>query len=225
MKKLFFPTFITLLLCLFAGQQIYAQTTTETEKQQLVQFSGLLLSDINGKLTPVPYASVYIPNRSRGTYSDGRGFFTLVVDKTDKVRFSSVGFETVTISLPDTLTQDRYSIVQLMVQDTINLPETIIFPWPSKEHFKLDYLAMDVTPELQKIAAENLANDYLAEAIKNEKIVPYSGMESSNFYLRQQAKEYYYIGQTPPMNIFSPLAWAKFIQSWKKGDFKKKKKK
>ena len=32
----------------------------------------------------------------------------------------------------------------------------------SREHFKVEFLKMDVTPELQRIAAENVANEYLA---------------------------------------------------------------
>jgi hypothetical protein len=33
----------------------------------------------------------------------------------------------------------------------------------------------------------------------------------------------YYSGQAPPLNILNPLAWAKFIQAWKDGDFKQEK--
>ncbi|MBK8554306.1 MAG: carboxypeptidase-like regulatory domain-containing protein [Lewinellaceae bacterium] len=189
---------------------------------KLIQFSGMLITDADGRLMPVPYASVYVPKRNRGTYSDYRGFFTLVVEKGDVVRFNCLGFAPVTLTIPDTLTQDRYSIVQILPQDTITLPQVVIFPWPSREHFKIEFLKMDVTPELQRRATENLANEYLAEARKNDAIVPYSGRESANFYLRQQSREYTYIGQTPPMNIFSPIAWAQFFQAWKNGDFKKK---
>ncbi len=53
------------------------------------------------------------------------------LEKGEKVRFTCVGLEPVTITIPDTLTQDRYAIVQLMSQDTILLPEAVIFPWPS----------------------------------------------------------------------------------------------
>jgi hypothetical protein len=193
-------------------------------KSQLIQFSGLVLTEENGQLVPVPYTTVYLPNKGRGTYADYRGFFTLVVEKGDKVRFNVLGFEPETITIPDTLTQDRYSIVQLLSQDTFLLPTTVIMPWPSKEHFKIEFLKMDVTPELQRRAAENVANEYLAEARRNELIVPHSGPESANFYLRQQSREYTYIGQVPPMNIFSPLAWGKFFNAWKNGDFKKKRK-
>ena len=223
--KQIFALSIFLFSCLAASaQQEDPPPAQEKPKSLLIQFSGMLLTDDGGRLRPVPYATVFLPNKNRGTYSDYRGFFTLVVEKGDKVRFNCIGLESVTITVPDTLTQDQYSIVQLMTEDTINLPETVIFPWPSKEHFKIEFLKMDVTPELQRRATENLANEYLAEARKNPDIVPYGGRESANFYLRQQSREYIYIGQTPPMNIFSPLAWGQFFKAWKDGKFKKQKK-
>jgi hypothetical protein len=209
---------IFLCACLYAQDNQAGKTD-----EQLIQFSGMLITEADGRLLPVPYATVHLPKKSRGTYSDYRGFFSIVVEKGDKVRFNCIGFEPITITIPDTLTQDRYSIVQLMSQDTINLPMTVIFPWPSKEHFKIEFLKMDVTPELQRQATKNLANEYLTEARKNPDIVPYSGRESANYYLRHQSREYVYIGQTPPMNIFSPLAWGQFFKAWKNGDFKKKK--
>lgn len=222
-QKQIFISLALLLSCLSVGAQ-QDNNTPEKPKPLLIQFSGMLLTDDRGQLRPVPYATVYLPNKNRGTYSDYRGFFTLVVEKGDKVRFTCIGLETITITVPDTLTQDQYSVVQLMTEDTINLPTTVIFPWPSREHFKIEFLKMDVTPELQRRAAENLANEYLAEARKNPDMVPHSGKESANFYLRQQAREYVYIGQVPPMNIFSPLAWGQFFKAWKDGKFKKQKK-
>lgn len=214
MKKL-------LVILLFSALCFSANAQTEPA---LIQFSGLVMTEADGRLVPVPYATISVPQKRRGTYADYRGFFTIVVEKGEKVRFNCIGLEPVTITIPDTLTQDRYAIVQLMSQDTILLPEVVIFPWPSKEHFKIEFLKMDVTPELQRRATENLANEYMAEARKNPDIVPYGGRESANFYLRQQAREYYYIGQTPPMNIFSPLAWGQFFKAWKDGKFKKQKK-
>ncbi|MEZ4942057.1 MAG: carboxypeptidase-like regulatory domain-containing protein [Saprospiraceae bacterium] len=217
------PIFL-LFAALFCSAAAFAQQTeTDTEKSNLIQFSGLVITNMDGNMVPVPYASIFLPNKKRGTYADYRGFFTIVVEKGDVIRFNCIGFEPVTKTVPDTLSQSRYSIVQIMAQDTLTLPEAVIFPWPSREHFKIEFLKMDVTPELQRIATKNLANEYLAEARKNPDMVPYGGRESANFYLRQQAREYVYIGQTPPMNIFSPLAWAQFVKAWKDGDFKKKK--
>ncbi|MCB0524667.1 MAG: carboxypeptidase-like regulatory domain-containing protein [Saprospiraceae bacterium] len=216
MKK--FLSLLTLTVGLFT--QLYAQ---EPEAPKLIQFSGMIITELDGRMVPVPYATVSLPQKHRGTYSDYRGFFSIVVEKGEKVRFSCIGLETITVTVPDTLTQDRYAVIQPMSQDTFNLPELVIFPWPSKEHFKIEFLKMDVTPELQRRASENIANDYLAEARKNPDMVPYGGRESANFYLRQQSREYVYLGQTPPMNIFSPLAWGQFFKAWKEGKFKKKK--
>jgi hypothetical protein len=40
--------------------------------------------------------------------------------------------------------------------------------------------------------------------------------------LRNQASTYYYRGQTPPQNIFNPIAWSQFFEAWKRGDYKNK---
>ena len=186
----------------------------------LVQFSGMVLDGSDEQLYPVPYTNILVKGKGRGTYSDFKGFFSIVVEKGDVIVFSAVGYKTIEFEIPADLEDDRYSVVQLMTQDAINLPETVVFPWPSREHFKLEFLAMDVTPELAARAARNLANETL-ERMRNEVVA--DGNENADYYLRQQSREYYYIGQTPPMNIFNPVAWKKFFDSWKNGDFKKKK--
>ena len=187
------------------------------DQKELVQFSGLVLDGSDEQLYPVPYTNILVQGKSRGTYSDLKGFFSIVVEKGDVIVFSAIGYKTVEYIIPEDLEDDRYSIVQLMTQDVINLPETVIFPWPSRDHFKLEFLAMDVTPELQERAARNLANETLRR-MRND--VRVDGNENADYYLRQQAREYYYIGQQPPMNIFNPVAWKKFFDAWKNGDFK-----
>jgi hypothetical protein len=126
---------ILFILIVLGLQTAQAQDPVEADENGpiLIQFSGFILTSSDRGLIPVPWATVFLPGKSRGTYADHRGFFTLVVEKKDKVRFNCIGFDPVTITIPDTLTQDRYSIIQMMTQDTINLPVTEIFPWPSKE--------------------------------------------------------------------------------------------
>ncbi len=207
--------FFSILFLLAAGR-----LSAQNPDTSLVQFSGMVLDGSNEALYPVPYVNILVKEKQRGTYSDFEGFFSIVVEKGDVIVFSAVGYQTVEFRIPRNLDEDRYSLVQLMTQDTVNLPETVVFPWPNREHFKLEFLAMDVTPELQERAARNLANETLRE-MRNE--VAKDGVENGSYYLRQQAREYYYIGQRPPMNIFNPVAWKKFFDSWKNGDFKKKK--
>ena len=190
----------------------------QDDKNNLVQFSGMVLDGTTEELVPVPYATISVQEEGRGTYSEFNGFFSIVVRKGEVVQFSAIGYETVEFIIPDSLQDSRYSLVQLMTRDEYNLPETVVFPWPSREHFKLEFLAMDVTSEMQKRAASNVANDALAR-MRNE--VRADGNENADWYLRQQASNYYYLGQAPPMNIFSPIAWKQFFDAWKNGDFKK----
>jgi hypothetical protein len=117
------------------------------------------------------------------------------------------------------LREEQYSIVQQLTNNAIDLPAAVVFPWPSRDHFKLEFLAMDVTTELQSIASNNLNAETLEQL---QKTIPRSGAENGSFYLRQQARQTYYIGQRPPMNIFSPIAWKQFFDGWKRGDFKNK---
>lgn len=210
---------IIFLGMLFCGIVSVASAQNSKDKD-LVQFSGLVLDGSQDQLIPVPYANIVVRERNRGTYSDLKGFFTIVARKGDIITFSAIGYKTVDIEIPTNLEDDRYSVVQLMSQDTFTLPEMVVFPWPSRDHFRLEFLAMDVTPELQQFANENLSDDIMERL---RPAVSYDGNENADYYLRQQAGEYYYIGQQPPMNIFNAVSWKKFFDSWKNGDYKKKK--
>ena len=138
------PALYLLLAWMASAGTLYAQSDTN-----LVQLSGLVLDGTTSQLAPVPYTSIYIEGSNRGTYSDFKGFFSIVIRKTETVTFSAIGYKTIEFKLPGDLKDDRYSIVQLMTQDTFNLPETVVFPWPSRENFRLEFLAMDVTPTWQ----------------------------------------------------------------------------
>jgi hypothetical protein len=211
--RVVFALLLFFVVCLpVFGQEVNSE-------KDLVQFSGMVLDGTTEQLLPLPYTNILIKESGRGTYSDFKGFFSLVARKGDIVEFSAVGYKTVEFIIPDTIQDNRFSMVQLMTQDTINLPEAVIFPWPSRDHTRLDFLAMDVTPELQAKALENL----MAEKIlMMSQELPMDANENADYYLRKQATSYYYIGQTPPMQIFSPLAWKNFFDAWKRGDFKKK---
>lgn len=209
-RSLLLSAFLLFLSSALFGQQ---------EESKPIQFSGMVLDGTTEDLFPVPYTNILVKDKYRGTYSDFKGFFSIVVERGDVIVFSAVGYQTVEYTIPEDLEDDRYSLVQLMTQDVINLPETVVFPWPSREHFKLEFLAMDVTPELQMRAQRNLAEETLSR-MRSE--VKYDGNENADYFLRRQTSNYYYIGQQPPMNIFNPVAWKKFFDAWKNGDFKKK---
>jgi hypothetical protein len=187
-----------------------------------IQFSGVVVTqdEKTGDAIPLPYTNVYIKGSSRGTISAFDGFFSIVALRGDTIRFSFVGYDPVDYVIPDTLSIHFYSVYQIMTQNDILLPETVIYPWPRKEFFKQELLAMDISNDLKKQAEQNLAEKIVKEMIKE---VPFDGVESVNLQLNRIADDAVYTGQIKPMRIFDVMAWQKFIKAWKRGDFKRKK--
>lgn len=190
------------------------------EPVQVIQFSGMVFyEDKQGNPAPLPYTNVAVKGTSRGAAADFDGFFSFVALPGETIVFSQIGYKTVEIKLPDTLHSTQYKWIQIMTEDNILLPEAIIMPWPSREHFKQEFLAIDISSELRENAQANLAEEKMKEIRYS---VPVDGRETSSIVIKQQATDYVYTGQMKPQNIFNPLAWKKFVDAWRRGDFKKK---
>ncbi len=186
-------------------------------QRSLVQFSGLVMS--SDSLMALPYVTVYVQASSLGTITNTKGFFTLVAHPGDTVVFSSIGYQTVRYVVPASLIEPRYSVIQLMTRDTINLAETVVYPWPSREQFREAFLSLNIPDDDMERARKNLEREKLKEMGES---LPQDSDEILDYYAGAQADKLYYYGQTPPMNIFSPLAWAQFIKAWRNGDFRRK---
>ncbi|HZH99891.1 MAG TPA: hypothetical protein VEX63_02020 [Flavisolibacter sp.] len=107
-----------------------------------------------------------------------------------------------------------------MIEDTAFLPATIIRPRPTPEQFARDFVNTKVPDDDIEVARQN--NDVAKRRILME-TTPGDGGEAVRMQMRNIATRASYAGQLPPQNIFNPAAWAEFIQSWKRGDFKRKK--
>ncbi|HRG31944.1 MAG: carboxypeptidase-like regulatory domain-containing protein [Saprospiraceae bacterium] len=190
-----------------------------TQNYRLVQLSGMVMTDSDGEPKPLPFAEISILNTSRGVYSDVKGFFSLAVENGDTLVFNYIGFKPAYFTVPDSLHKDHYTIFQIMTRDTIFLPQTVVYPWPDREFFRQEFLAMDISKSMEDIAAANLAQDKIRRLME---ITPADGRETSSLYLSQNAQKYYYAGQFKPMQILNPMAWIEFFKAWKRGDFRKK---
>jgi hypothetical protein len=171
-------------------------------------------------LKGIPLVSVMIKGQNRGSVSNDQGVFSIVVLKGDKVEFTSIGYKPKTIEIPKNLSGNQWSIIQLMVVDTVYLPATIIRPRPTREQFERDFVNTQMPADNLEIARKN-TDEATRRALM--RILPRDGREAANYALTQGAKKYYYSGQTPPIGLLNPLAWADFIQAWKRGDFKNSK--
>ena len=213
----------TLQTIIFIFVLLLASKADAQRVNDLVQFTGVVVTA--DSLRPVPFATISVANTGKGTSSDYLGFFSIVVHKNDLISFSAVGYRSGLFRIPDTLSENRYSMIQVMSSDTIMLTETVIYPWPSKEQFRHAFLTLRIPDDDIEIARRNLAYMEMRE-IYGRNYDPerygFTPGQSYHNYMSGQADKLYYRGQTMPNNLLNPIAWAKFIKAWKRGDFKKK---
>jgi len=201
---------LLIVICILTTALAFGQ-----KDEDLIQFSGVVIT--GDSLSPVPFTNVLIEQSNRGTMTDYYGYFSFVAQKGDSVLFSAVGFQRSRYVIPDSLESNKYSLIQIMVQDTIQLQPAVIYPWPTREQFKEAFLALEVPDTDADRAARNLAR---ADMIARMDAAMPSGGETFKYSMQEYQSQIYYAGQAPPQNIFNPLAWAKFIEAWKRGDFK-----
>ncbi|MBN8862915.1 MAG: carboxypeptidase-like regulatory domain-containing protein [Sphingobacteriales bacterium] len=204
-----------LIAALFVPASARAQF--ETARDSVVQLYGVIMTA--DSLVGIPAVSITIKGQNRGTLTNGDGVFSIVVLKGDQIEFTHVSYKPKTITIPRTLEGNQFSIIQLMVADTVYLPATIIKPRPTPEQFARDFVNTKVPDDDIEIARQNTS------AAKRRILLqttPGDGGEATRIQFNRIANRAVYQGQTPPMNIFNPAAWADFIQSWKRGDFKNK---
>ena len=189
----------------------------ESSEQDLIQFSGIIVT--GDSLNPVPFANIIVKNTHRGTMSDYYGYFSFVAKPLDTITFSSIGYKKSTFIVPDSLNDSRYSLIQMLQSDTILLDEAVVYPWPTQEQFKTAFLNLDIPDDDLEIARKNLSDEQLAARFE---AMPMNGSMNFRLQMQQRTNQIYYAGQYVPNNLLNPIAWAKFVEAWKRGDFKRK---
>ncbi|MEP6627078.1 MAG: carboxypeptidase-like regulatory domain-containing protein [Ginsengibacter sp.] len=196
---------------------VAANAQFENYKDSVIQLYGVVMSA--DSLRALPSVSIVVKGRNQGTLTNEQGVFSIVILKGDQIEFTSVGYKPKSVKIPKNLDGNQQSMIQLMVEDTVYLPATIIKKRPSREEFERDFAATKVPDDQQEVARQNLSE---ANRRALMAVYPRDGREATNYYFKQNAQKYYSAGQLPPQNIFNPLAWAEFIKAWKSGDFKSK---
>ncbi len=205
---------LTFLSLIFLPFVILAQGVYDN----VVQISGVTMTA--DSLRAVPGVVVEVKNKERGVISNGQGVFSIVVYKGDTLLFSSVGFRSKEYVVPAGIQGNYVSLIQLMVQDTFYLPETIVRPYLSKEELQYAFRYEKIPDDKYEIARKNTDEQTMKILAY---MLPRDGRESQANYQSIQANNAVYYGVQKPMNIFNPLAWAEFFEAWKRGDYRKKK--
>lgn len=206
---------ISIFIFLFLPNFLYSQQ--DKKDKELIQFSGVVVE--SDSLKAVPFTSIIIKNSNRGTISDYFGYFSFVAQPNDTIVFSAVGYKKAVFIIPGNLTTNKYSLIQVLQNDTVLLKETFIYPWPTKEQFKEAFLKLEIPDDDLERARKNLER---AETKERYEGMPMDGSMNYKNQMQQQYSKLYYAGQYPSNNLLNPIAWARFIQAWQNGDFKRK---
>jgi hypothetical protein len=201
----------------YAQQKKVAWQDQGADKRKLIQFSGVVVE--GDSLRPVPFTSIIVKKSNRGTVSDYFGYFSFVAQASDTIQFSAIGFGMANYIIPDTLSTNKYSLIQVLRGDTVTLKLTEVYPWPTKEQFKHAFLALKLPDDDLTRADRNMDRADMKERAAG------MAMDAGLNYMytmQQYQSKLYYAGQLPPNNLLNPIAWAKFIQAWQNGDFKNK---
>lgn len=184
-------------------------------EREMIQLSGVAISEET--LEPMPFTTVYDKTIKRGVVSDYYGYFTLIVYPGDSIVFANSHYDNSTFVVPDTLKQNRYSLVHMIPASIVDLPEVKVYPWPSKEDFARAFVEMQPYDDAIRKAQRELSGESLAFAaakLESDASLSYGTL------MNQKYSQLYSQGQLPVNNLFNPASWAKFIQDWKDGKLK-----
>jgi hypothetical protein len=205
-----------LLFCFAQGLVQGAEAQEETDPR-IVQINGVTITA--DSLRAVPFATVTVKNKYRGVSSSELGVFSLVCYKGDTLEFTAVGFRPKSYIVPQHIKGQYFSMIQLMVQDTFYLPETIVRPLPTREQFDYAFTHWQIPDDQYEVARKN-TDALMLRAMAYT--MPRDGRENQAVYQQGMAREAIYYGQVRPSNITNPISWAEFFEAWKRGDFRRK---
>ncbi len=206
------------LKCIFfsAGLLLVCALNHHTAAQNYVQYSGVVVTADSMK--PISFATVYDITNDNGIYANYQGFFSLVVSPGDSVVFTSIGFVKHYEVIPRTLTKvDRYSSEIKLEHISYNLPQTNIYPYPTKDQFAYAFKHLDIPDDNLARARRNLSRQTLLALEIN---APADPTINHMKLMQQYSQKLYYIGQYQPISLLDPFAWAQFFEAIKNGELK-----
>lgn len=187
------------------------------QTSKVVQVSGLV---VNGdSLFGVPGVAVYVPKSGRGTTTNYVGYFSLPVLTGDSIVINSIGFKARRYVIPDTLKEDKLSLIIELMEDTIMLSTVQIFPWPTEQLFKEAFLSLKLPEQDQNNMNKNLNEQVLKRMLYSSAA---DGAENHRYYMQKQMRvsDTRYNVVTPSMVLGNPFAWSRIITDVKKKRFK-----
>lgn len=203
MKKL--TGFLSLL---FIACSVFAQK----QDAGIVQFTGIV-HNADSTTAIVPYVSIVnSTNKNQVNISNYMGYFSFPAHERDTIRFSCVGYASVTVVIPENIPTKSYTLQVMLKPQIINLPIFKVFPWATTEEFRKDFITMKVADDDLEIARKNLSRSSI---LSLQKTLPRDGSEMNGFQDFHNSVVNSHSITNPLLN---PFNWGSLIREISEGD-------
>ncbi|WP_428657105.1 carboxypeptidase-like regulatory domain-containing protein [Runella sp.] len=218
-RKKIYNVFI-LILAIMLSATVSSEVKAQGQVKSIM-FTGRVVG-VKGTQT-LGKAYIFIPRAGRGTLADPEGYFALPVFPGDSIVFSYLGYQKQYHIIPRRHMEESYSAIILMKEDVKTLAEVKVYPYATEEEFKKAFVAMKLPDEFER---NNLEQNTRQELLMQLAAVTplsaagnYRNFMDQQIFGRENAANRSFTTAIPFLN---PFAWAKFINSVKNGDLKKK---
>ncbi|MBK7958412.1 MAG: hypothetical protein IPK03_10020 [Bacteroidetes bacterium] len=154
--------------------------------------------------------------------SNYEGYFSLVVSANDTLIFKCLGFKETKYIIPNTIEGNKFTALQILSRDIVDLSEIIIVPWNTMSEFKQAFVDLQLNNNDDLIRAQqNLSLQRLERA---ERSLEYDGGEMAGYTLGLQTQQNFNNSTMPVYGLTNPIAWYNFIDALRNGKLKNKRK-
>ncbi|HEX5171097.1 MAG TPA: carboxypeptidase-like regulatory domain-containing protein [Cyclobacteriaceae bacterium] len=136
------------LLTLGATALFVIFLSPSAQAQSFIKISGSVI-DKESK-APVPYVHIYTKSWEKGTVTDDRGHFAIIIDRSDTLIFSSVGFDKYRFRIKSDDNRSIYHVVIEMNSKTYELEPVVVHAYMSFDEFKQQILDLNIPTEKEE---------------------------------------------------------------------------
>lgn len=190
--------------------------TTLAQDKKLVQFSGIITTPDTSAF--VPYVTITNKTTNKQPYiANYKGYFSFTADEGDTLVFSAVGYHSLSIVIPNGISQQRYTLMVKMKPTIITLPVVTIYPWASVEEFTREFLSMKTADDDLALAKKNLSRSSNSTSYtsvpRDEQEIQLATYQSYHTTLSNKN-----INQNYANPLLNPFAWKSFLEQIFQGD-------
>lgn len=208
-----------LVSILFAVFILFCSAALQAQERKIIQYSGIVTTVGSG--LPVGYATVTnLSFRNEAFAANNEGYFSFVAHVGDTIRFTSVGFDPLVVTIPE-VSGDKYTANIIMQNLVTELPMVTPYPWASIEEFNIAFMNLDVSEDNIVRVRRSLSYESLSAMAD---VIPRDGneMRSINNAQSFNTMNNKVINQRYANPLLNPFAWGSLIQQITKGSQSRK---